>query len=81
LTGEERSMKALFQNGSTFVQGIVTTKLIAVLAFAISANSIVHVYFFKMYLFILLLGIFNGAIFLPLLLGFCGPKVVSLLLL
>jgi Niemann-Pick C1 protein len=70
-------MKALFSQGSSFIQGVASTKLIAVLAFALSSNSIVQVYFFKVYIFILLLGVFNGLIFLPLMLAFCGPSVVS----
>lgn len=71
-------MKALFSQTALFFQGIATTKLLAVLVFALSANSIVRVYYFRMYTFFLILGIFNGLVFMPILLSCFGPSSIKL---
>ena len=63
--------------GSSILVGIASTKLIGVLVLAFAPSNIFKLYYFRMYLFIIVLGIFNGLMFLPLLLRWIGPKPVN----
>jgi len=79
-TRQERSMKAMNNMGSSVVVGIASTKLLGVMVLAFAPSTLFRLYYFSMYLFIIMLGIFNGLFFLPVLLSFIGPAPVSILL-
>jgi len=76
-TRQERAMKAMNVMGSSVVTGIATTKLIGVSILAFAPSTLFKLYYFRMYLFIIILGVFNGLMFLPILLSWIGPKTVS----
>lgn len=71
---ETRAKKALTEMGSSVLVGIASTKFIGVVVLAFAPSTIFKLYYFRMYLFIILLGLFNGLMFLPLLLRWIGPE-------
>jgi len=73
-TKEERAKKALTEMGSSVLVGIASTKFIGVIVLAFAPSTIFKLYYFRMYLFIILLGLFNGLMFLPLVLRWFGPE-------
>ena len=73
-TREERAMKAMHNMGSSVVVGIASTKLLGILVLAFAPSTLFRLYYFRMYLFIIILGVFNGLCFLPIMLSFCGPS-------
>ena len=73
-------MKAMNNMGSSVVVGIASTKLLGILVLAFAPSTLFQLYYFRMYLFIINLGIFNGLFFLPILLSWIGPPTVSTLL-
>jgi Niemann-Pick C1 protein len=78
-TRRERAMKAMNQIGSSVVTGIAVTKLLGVSVLAFAPSTLFRLYYFRMYLFIIILGVFNGLMFLPILLSLIGPSTVSLI--
>lgn len=76
-TKEERAKKALTEMGSSVLVGIASTKFIGVIVLAFAPSTIFKLYYFRMYLFIILLGLFNGLMFLPIVLRWIGPQAVS----
>ena len=70
-------MKAMNAMGSSVMTGIATTKLIGVSILAFAPSTLFKLYYFRMYLFIIILGVFNGLMFLPILLSWIGPATVS----
>jgi len=68
-------MKAMNQMGSSVVVGIASTKLLGVLVLAFAPSTLFKLYYFRMYLFIILLGVFNGLFLLPNILAIIGPAV------
>lgn len=68
-----RARKAVSELGSSILVGIASTKFIGVIVLAFAPSNIFKLYYFRMYLFIIILGIFNGLMFLPLLLRWIGP--------
>jgi Niemann-Pick C1 protein len=75
-TRQARAMKALAEMGSSVLVGIASTKLLGVIVLAFAPSSIFTLYYFRMYLFIILLGLFNGLCLLPILLRWVGPAPV-----
>lgn len=73
-TKEERAKKALTEMGSSVLVGIASTKFIGVIVLAFAPSTIFKLYYFRMYLFIIILGLFNGLMFLPLILRWFGPE-------
>lgn len=67
--------------GSSVLVGIASTKFIGVIVLAFAPSTLFKLYYFRMYLFIILLGLFNGLMFLPLILRWIGPSSVRLLIL
>lgn len=67
-------MKAMNQMGSSVVVGIASTKFLGVMVLAFAPSTLFKLYYFRMYLFIIILGVFNGLLFLPILLSVIGPK-------
>lgn len=66
-------MKAMAAMGSEVVVGIASTKFLGVLVLAFAPSTLFRLYYFRMYLFIILLGVFNGLVFLPVILSWIGP--------
>lgn len=60
--------------GSSVLVGIATTKFIGVVVLAFAPSTLFRLYYFRMYLFIIILGAFNGLMFLPSLLALMGPE-------
>ena len=76
-TRKERAMKAMNAMGSSVVTGIASTKLLGVSILAFAPSTLFTLYYFRMYFFIILLGVFNGLMFLPIMLSLIGPATVS----
>ena len=77
-TREERAMKAMNQMGSSVVVGIASTKFLGVMVLAFAPSTLFRLYYFRMYLFIIILGVWNGLFFLPVLFSYVGPSTVSI---
>ena len=73
----ERAQKAMNAMGSSVVVGIASTKLLGILVLAFAPSALFQLYYFRMYLFIIVLGVFNGLLFLPVVLSLVGPPFVS----
>ena len=59
--------------GSSVLVGITCTKFIGVIVLAFASSTLFRLYYFRMYLFIIILGAFNGLMVLPVLLSLIGP--------
>lgn len=66
-------MKALNNMGSSVVVGIASTKFIGVCVLAFAPSTLFQLYYFRMYMFIIVLGVWNGLFFLPVVLSMIGP--------
>lgn len=64
---------ALAELGSSVLVGIASTKFIGVIVLAFATSTLFKLYYFRMYLFIIFLGCFNGLMFMPLMLKRIGP--------
>jgi len=64
--------------GSSVVVGIASTKFLGVMVLAFAPSTLFRLYYFRMYLFIIILGVWNGLFFLPVLLSYVGPSTVSI---
>ena len=73
-TREERAKRALAEMGSSVLVGITFTKFIGVIVLAFASSTLFKLYYFRMYLFIIILGAFNGLMVLPVLLSLIGPQ-------
>jgi Niemann-Pick C1 protein len=73
-TREERAKRALGEMGSSVLVGITFTKFIGVIVLAFASSTLFKLYYFRMYLFIIILGAFNGLMLLPVLLSLIGPQ-------
>jgi len=60
--------------GSSVIVGIASTKFIGVMVLAFAPSTLFRLYYFRMYIFIIIIGVFNGLMFLPILLSFIGPE-------
>lgn len=60
--------------GSSVLIGIATTKFIGVVVLAFAPSTIFQLYYFRMYLFIIVFGAWNGLMFLPTILSVIGPE-------
>ncbi len=68
-----RSRRALGEMGSSVLVGITFTKFIGVIVLAFANSTLFKLYYFRMYLFIIIFGAFNGLMFLPTILSWFGP--------
>ena len=59
--------------GSSILVGIGSTKFIGVIVLAFAPSTLFRLYYFRMYLCIVVLGLFNGLLLIPLLLSRFGP--------
>lgn len=73
-TRQERAMKAMNEMGSSVVVGIASTKFLGVMVLAFAPSTLFRLYYFRMYMFIIVLGVFNGLFFLPVVLSMIGPE-------
>lgn len=72
---QDEKLKATLENtGSAVFIGIGLTKFVGVLVLALAKSTLFRLYYFRMYLGIVLLGIFNGLVLLPALLYKFGPR-------
>ena len=60
--------------GSSVLVGITFTKFIGVIVLAFASSTLFRLYYFRMYLFIIILGAFNGLMVMPVLLSLIGPQ-------
>jgi len=67
-------MKAMHNMGSSVVVGIASTKCLGVLVLAFAPSTLFKLYYFRMYIFIIIIGVFNGLFFLPVMLSTVGPN-------
>ena len=72
-TKEQRAKKALSEMGSSVLVGITLTKFVGVVVLAFAKSTLFKLYYFRMYLFIIILGAINGMMLLPTLLSLIGP--------
>lgn len=73
-TQKAKLKETLKNTGSAVFIGIGLTKFVGVLVLALAKSTLFRLYYFRMYLGIVLLGLFNGLVFLPILLYKWGPK-------
>lgn len=79
-TREFRAKKSLAEMGSSVLVGIASTKFIGVIVLGFAPSIIFRLYYFRIYLFIIFLGVFNGLMVLPILLKYIGPAPVNYLI-
>jgi Niemann-Pick C1 protein len=72
-TKKERVTFALNNMGSSILIGIGSTKFIGVLVLAFAPSTIFRLYYFRMYFSIIILGLINGVMTLPIILSYIGP--------
>ena len=72
-TKRDRAMKSLGEMGPSVVVGIVSTKFLGVIVLAFAPSTLFSLYYFRMYLFIIFCGAFNGLMLMPVLLTYIGP--------
>ena len=70
----DRAKEALEKTGSSVLSGIFMTKLIGISVLAFAKSQIFEIYYFKMYVCIVGLGMMHGLVFLPVFLTFFGPS-------
>ena len=57
---KRRAVKTLKKLGSTIVVGVGATKILGILGLAFASAALFRIYFFRMYLLMAVLGIFNS---------------------
>ena len=72
---QDQKLKETLENtGCSVFIGIGLTKFVGVLVLALAASTLFRLYYFRMYLSIILLGLFNGLVVAPIALYRFGPK-------
>lgn len=70
---DRKLMQSLKETGSSVFIGIGLTKFVGVIVLAFAKSTLFRLYYFRMYLGIVLMGIFHGLILLPSLLYWMTP--------
>ena len=73
-----RARSALNSMGSAVLVGIGSTKFIGILVLSFAPSTIFRLYYFRMYLSIIILGLFYGLFILPNILIYIGPEHLNL---
>jgi len=68
----------LENTGSSVFIGIGLTKFVGVLVLGLAKSTLFRLYYFRMYLGIVLIGLFNGLVLLPILLYKWGPRAAKI---
>ena len=72
---QEEKLKITLENtGSSVFIGIGLTKFVGVLVLGLAKSTLFRLYYFRMYLGIVFLGLFNGLVLLPIILYRWGPR-------
>ena len=77
LSAKEKLQDCLRNTGSSVFIGIGLTKFTGVLVLALAKSTLFRLYYFRMYLGIVLLGLFNGLCLLPIFLYKLSPIMKS----
>ncbi len=77
-TNVQRVKSALNNMGSAILVGIGSTKFIGVVVLAFAPSTIFRLYYFRMYMCIVFLGLFYGLVALPTALIYLGPPHVRI---
>ncbi len=80
-TNVERVKAALNNMGSSILVGIGSTKFIGVIVLSFAPSTIFRLYYFRMYMSVIVLGLFYGLVALPITLIYIGPPHVLILVL
>lgn len=59
--------------GSNILVGIASTKFIGVVVLGFASSEMFRIYYFRMYMAIIFLGVFQGLMFMPTVLYYFGP--------
>ncbi|KAL4477676.1 hypothetical protein ABPG74_002826 [Tetrahymena malaccensis] len=70
---EQKVVNAVKQMGSNILVGIASTKFIGVIVLGFASSEMFRIYYFRMYMAIIFLGVFQGLMFLPSVLYYIGP--------
>ncbi|EGR30695.1 niemann pick type c1, putative [Ichthyophthirius multifiliis] len=73
-TRQEKTENAVKLMGSNILVGIASTKFIGVIVLGFATSAMFRLYYFRMYMAIIFLGIFQGLMFLPTILMYIGPQ-------
>eukprot|EP00042_Codosiga_hollandica_P056108 m.801614 g.801614 ORF g.801614 m.801614 type:complete len:1472 (+) comp59272_c0_seq61:311-4726(+) len=72
-TRRKRAATALRKMGSNVISGITCTKFAGIIVLAFADSQIFQVFYFRMYVLMVVLGVYHGLIFLPITLSLFGP--------
>ena len=70
----QRAAHAMYTVGVSVAEGITLTKVTGVLVLAAASSQVFDIYYFRMYLLIVLLGVAHGCVWLPVVLSLVGSR-------